>query len=112
VLLPTGSFRWSDLGGLVASGGPDVHLVAEGATGPEGGVTPQGLIGTTRALMGSGACQLHLPADGAAPLWLPVAARAAGCSPVTVGGQYAGWLRRRVWPLFVDPAADQPTVSP
>lgn len=114
-LLPTGSLRWDDLGGLMGADGPTAIVGRpQGADGD--GTLPierAGPLRTWRALLGSGACVLV--EDGVAvPLWGPPVARLAGCEPVHLrvvdpAPHRDGW-RNRLWPWFlttvegVDPA--------
>lgn len=98
-LLPTGSLRWDDLGGLMGAEGETAVLPADELGGP---------VATWRALLGAGGCVL-VAGDRRVPAWAPVAARLAGCDPVVVraaGGEGAaapGW-----WRWFVSaPEADR-----
>jgi O-antigen/teichoic acid export membrane protein len=113
-LLPSGSLRWSDLGGLVASGGEDVTLSIRGehdddgvvvVTGDEpAAVVPAGARSVVRALQGAGQCTVVPWPGRRTPVWVPVAARVAGCNPVRMPGERpSGLLRRLVWPWFLDP---------
>lgn len=116
-LLPTGSLRWDDLGGLMGADGPTAIVggAPDGLDAPDGSteesrdeatltVAPAGPLGTWRSLVGSGACVLV--EDGTAvALWAPVVARLAGCEPVRLRvldpvPAKDGW-RNRLWPWFL-----------
>jgi hypothetical protein len=92
-LLPTRSLEWSDLGGLFHGDRPAAEVTF-------GNGDDRGPIGTWRSLQGADGATLRA-ADGAAvPRWAPVAARLAGCDPVTVDG---GGTAPRWWRWFVSP---------
>lgn len=132
VLLPTGSLRWDDLGGLVAADGEPVEVVvgaagAAGAPGDAAGPPAPSRAGAPRtidlagasprvawrALRGTGACRLRAE-GGPGPWWLPVAARAAGCGPLTADAEVAdgGVVRRLVHRWFVDPPSAAEPAEP
>ena len=106
-LLPTGSLRWDDLGGLMGADGAEVEVRTD-----ELGSA----IGTWRSLLGAGGCVIvedHAPA----PAWAPVAARLAGCDPVIVRtnpDRSHGEVGRWWWRWFVsvvEPGAPAPASS-
>lgn len=125
-LLPTGSLRWEDLGGLMGASGPTAIVPASDRSIEAG--TPSSLDGsvedgidgridggaravalgspwpTWRALQGAGTCVL-VEGDERLPAWLPVVARLAGADPVVLRLDRlptgAGRVRNLVWPWFV-----------
>jgi hypothetical protein len=135
VLLPTGSLRWSDLGGLVGGSGPTATatvqadhrlvLASEAASVHDEDVQDAPAVaasGTTehvapgeqqvalrpreawRGLRGAGVCRISTAEGVRRPLWLALAARAAGCHPVTVeGGAPRGPVARAVERWFAEP---------
>lgn len=104
-LLPTGSLRWSDLGGLLGAEdrGAVGLVLGPCAEVPEGALELRepGVLAVRARLRG--AHRLHLTSDRPAPLRVLVAARAAGCAEVVVDappGRLPGRVLRR---LLVDP---------
>lgn len=128
-LLPSGSLRWDDLGGLMGASGPAVMVPApapEREDGPGGGrATPSRSVAletpcrTWRALRGVGLCVV-VERDDRLPTWLPVAARLGGADPVVLRLERLidgpDRLRDLLWPWFVSSvevtaAVDQDVVA-
>jgi O-antigen/teichoic acid export membrane protein len=84
--LPTGAFKWSDLGGILPEGDvtADIGVAPLDPTDiPEGeAVSRQGVRRTWRRLRGANRCRFH--SRGSVPIRLLLAARAAGCSEVLI----------------------------
>jgi len=105
-LLPTGSLRWDDLGGLMGASGATTLVPATPDEVDEGevAVARASPLGSWRSLQGAGTCVL-VERDERLPGWLPVVARLAGADPVVlrVDRLLDGpdrW-RNLVWPWFV-----------
>ena len=103
-LLPTGSLRWDDLGGLMGADGEQVEMRAD-----ELGSA----LGTWRSLVGAGGCVI-VGDRAPVPAWTPVAARLAGCDPVVVrvvgdqgnGPSWWRWFVSAVETVHPGPEAD------
>lgn len=114
VILPTGAFRWSDLGGLLSSGtgrvivvGSDVAATALGGDDVVAPVVATRPMGLWRACRGRLACEFRVPPR----FGLLLAARLAGCAEVSLGpgvsrpGRFARQLLGGAEELVPDPAA-------
>ncbi len=110
LLLPTGSLRWDDLGGLMGASGPRT-IVGRGddvgALEPADGEVVAAVstpLRTWRTLQGAGACVL-VERGPRLPAWLPIAARLAGADPVVLRVEALvdgpDRVRNLLWPWFV-----------
>jgi O-antigen/teichoic acid export membrane protein len=116
-LLPTGSLRWSDLGGLMGGDGDDVvDLVLDGeppAAAPEGAeVLHERSLRAVRARLG-GIRGVRFHTDRPVPLAVLLGARLAACLDVEVigaGSQGGGLVARASRRYLADPP--RPSLTP